>query len=539
MNRILYASDCLEILQDRDALPDESVDLIYLDPPFNSNSEYNLPFKGEYKNASPAKAFDDTWHWTDENTEQLGELEADPRTRPLADVVKFAQRMEKGSTSLAAYLLNMAIRLRAMYRVLRKTGSIYLHCDPTASHYLKLILDAVFGPRNFRNEITWKRRHGFSSAVHDSVRFGVCTDIILFYAKSDKAAFCPQYNKDTPEYQAYIEKHFRQIDKHGRRYQATSLTNPAYRPNLIYEYKGYLPPKNGWMITKEKMEQWDSEGRIHFPKSKTGRLRRKSFVDELKGMPIQNLWDDIDQIGSHSAERLGYPTQKPVSLLERIIGASSKEGDVVLDPFCGCGTTLHAAESLGRNWIGIDISSFATGLVRDRIVRAFDQLKKTHISMRGEIPTDVHTARALAERNKFEFEKWVCGHIGAEGMFHNPGTPGPDGGVDGVMKFFPVRPDKKWKAEYAIVQVKGGNVTPDAVRALRETVDRFEVTAGVMVCFDQYMTTVENQRNKDTFSDALGTYPVIQGYSVENLLADAPLTLPLYGLRRQGALLTA
>ncbi len=539
MNRILYASDCLKVLQDRDALADESVDLIYLDPPFNSNSEYNLPFKGEYKNASPAKAFDDTWHWTDENTEQLEEMEADPRTRPLADVVKFAQRMEKGSTSLAAYLLNMAIRLRAMHRVLRKTGSIYLHCDPTASHYLKLVLDAVFGPRNFRNEITWKRRHGFSSAVHDSVRFGVCTDIILFYAKSDKAAFCPQYNKETPEYQAYVEKHFKHINENGRRYQADNLAYQAYRPNLIYEYKGYPPPKNGWAITKEKMEQWDKEGRIHFPQKKTGRLRRKRFVDELKGMPIQNLWYDIDQIGSHSAERLGYPTQKPVSLLERIVGASSKEGDVVLDPFCGCGTTLHAAESLGRNWIGIDISSFATGLVRDRIVRAFDQLKKVNISMRGEIPTDVPTARALAERNKFEFEKWVCGHIGAEGMFHDPGTPGADGGVDGVMKFFPVRPDKKWKAEYAIVQVKGGNVTPDAVRALRETVDRFDVTAGVMVCFDQYMRTVENQRSHEMFHDALGTYPVIQGYSVENLRADDPLNLPLYGLRRQGALLTA
>lgn len=539
MNRILYASDCLKVLNDRDALPDESVDLIYLDPPFNSNSDYNLPFKGKYKNASPAKAFDDTWHWTDEDTVGLQELATDPRTRPLADVVKFAQRVERGSTSLAAYLRNMSVRLMSMRRVLKTTGSIYLHCDPTASHYLKLIMDAIFGSDNFRNEITWKRRHGFSSAVHESVRFGVCTDIILFYANSAKTAFHPQYNKDSPEYQAKIEKYFIHVDKDGRRYQATSLTNPAYRPNLIYEYKGYLPPKNGWMITKEKMEHLDREGRIHFSKSKTGRLRLKSFADELKGMPIQNLWDDVTQIGAHSAERLGYPTQKPLALTERIIKASSNEGDLVLDPFCGCGTALHAAESLGRNWIEIDISSFATGLVRDRIVRASDHLKKSDVSMRGEIPTDIYSARRLARRNTFEFEKWVCGHIGAAGMFHDPGTPGPDGGVDGVLKFFPVREDRKWKAEYAIVQVKGGTVTADAVRALRETVDRFEATAGVMVCFDQYMRTVENQRSNEVFRDALGTYPVIQGYSVENLLADDPLNLPLYGLRRQGAKLLA
>ena len=454
MNRILYASDCLEILQDRDALPDESVDLIYLDPPFNSNSNYNLPFKGKYKTAVPAKAFDDTWHWGDENTEQLNELDANPRTRPLADLIRFSQGIDDG---LSSYLINMAIRLAAMRRVLKPTGSIYLHCDPTASHYLKLVMDHIYRRKNFRNEIIWGYGLGGSSKRSYSKKH----DIILFYSKE----------------------------------------------TIYFFDKPFIPATSQMMKGK------------------------------LKG--CLDTWMDIPSLNNMAKERLGYPTQKPRFLLDRIIKASCPPDGIVLDPFCGCGTTLHAAESLGRKWIGIDISSFATGLVRDRIVKAFVQLAKADISMRGEIPVDIDTARSLAQKSKFEFEKWVCGHIGAEGMFHDPGTPGADGGVDGVMKFYTIRSGEKWKAEYAIVQVKGGNVTPDAVRALRETVDRFEVRAGVMVCFDEYMTTVDNQRSKDTFSDALGTYPVIQGYSVKDLLDDAPLNLPLYGLRRQGALLTA
>ena len=284
------------------------------------------------------------------------------------------------------------------------------------------------------------------------------------------------------------------------------------------------------------MRELDEQGRI-YTNSTVPRLKR--YLDELPGQAVHSVWTDIPPINSQAKERLGYPTQKPLALMERIIQASCPPDGVVFDPFCGCGTTLHAAESLGMKWVGVDISSFATGLVRDRIVKAFDQLNKADISIRGEIPVDVNTAFALAKKNKFEFEKWVCGQIGAEGMFHDPGTPGADGGVDGVMRFFPFHIGKKPKAEFAIVQVKGGHVSPDAVRALRETVDRFEVKAGVMVCFDQYMNTVENQRSKDTFSDDAGTYPVIQGYSVKDLLDDAPLNLPLYGFRRQGALLSA
>lgn len=232
---------------------------------------------------------------------------------------------------------------------------------------------------------------------------------------------------------------------------------------------------------------------------------------------------------------MGYPTQKPLSLLERIIKASSNPGDIVLDPFCGCGTTVHAAEQLNRRWIGIDISKFSTGLIRDRILHNFKYLNADDIDMRG-IPETVAEARDLARSDAFEFEKWVCGYIGAEGMFREPGAKGADGGVDGVLKFFPVREGKKMKPEYAIVQVKGGNVSPDAVKALHETVRRYEATAGVMVCFADQLGTVENQRVKATFRDAWGSYPVIQGYSIEALLDDSRgLDLPLYGYKRRGA----
>ena len=332
------------------------VDLIYLDPPFNSKHDYAAPIGSQAAGA----AFKDTWTLDDVKVEWIDDLEAhEPH---LFHVILAAM-----TPSDKSYLAYMAVRLLEMRRLLKSTGSIYLHCDPTMSHYLKLLMDAIFGRRNFRNEVIWKRRHGFSSAVHKSNRFGVCTDVLLFYAASEDTGFTPQYNRDHPDYQAYIERSFRLTDEHGRRYQATSLTNPAYRPNLIYEYKGYQPPKNGWMITREKMAQWDREGRIHFPRSKSGRLRRKSYVDELKGMPIQNFWDDVQQIGSHSAERTGYPTQKPLKLLDRIIMASSNVGDVVFDPFCGCATTLVASHARGRDWVGIDISQKAVELVVDRI----------------------------------------------------------------------------------------------------------------------------------------------------------------------------
>ena len=500
MNRILFAADCLDVLNDSAAIPDESIDLIYLDPPFNSNSKYNLPFKGRDKTHKPVEAFVDIWKWSDEDAETLDDLNRDPRTRPLATIIKFALDIEStpgkqgGRTSLGSYLLNMALRLRAMRRVLKHTGSIYLHCDPTASHYLKLVMDAVFHDFTFLNEVVWH----YGKWTNAAKRFQKNHDILLAYVRTWNSHV---FNKQFREQESY----------HYEKGWHTNVVQGGIRQLIVYD--------------KDKALQ----------KIQSGNYDKVVYREGASKSALPDVWN-IPIINPMGNERLGYPTQKPLALLERVIKASSNEGDTVLDPFCGCGTTVHAAESLSRTWIGIDISKFSTGLIRDRILHNFKYLNVDDLDLRGT-PDSVAEARVLARRDPFEFEKWVCGYIGAEGMFREPGERGADGGVDGVLKFFPVREGRKVKPEYAIVQVKGGNVSADAVKALHETVRRYEATAGVMVCFADQLRTVENQRVKATFSDAWGSYPVIQGFSIENLLRDGQLDLPLYGYKRRGAML--
>jgi site-specific DNA-methyltransferase (adenine-specific) len=353
----LFCGDNLQVL--RDYIEDESIDLIYLDPPFNSKSSYKIKNK--------IIAFDDTWHWDIDAESTYNEI-VEQGSKKLSDLFLTLHSL-LGQNDMMAYLVMMTPRLTELHRVLKNNGSLYLHCDPTSNHYLKIVLDAIFGTVNFRNEIVWRRRTGSSSAVHQSNKFGVCTDSIFFYVKSALAALHPQYNMDAPGYQKYISKFFKYVDENGRHYRIADLSNPALRPNLIYEYKGYKPPRNGYAINIEKMEQWDRENRLFFPKNKDGHIYRKRFLDELKGKPIQSLWDDIKPVGSVSSERLGYPTQKPEDLLERIIQASSNEGDVILDPFCGSGTTIVVAERLHRKWIGVDSSYPAIAFVVNRIYR--------------------------------------------------------------------------------------------------------------------------------------------------------------------------
>ncbi|MEH2551648.1 adenine-specific DNA-methyltransferase [Bradyrhizobium sp. AZCC 2262] len=315
------------------------IDLVYIDPPFDSKADYSSKIQlpsAEIQQGPAAMeqfAYSDTW-----------------------------------SDGTASYLRMMSPRLFLLKELLADTGSIFVHIDWHVGHYVKILLDEVFSKDQFRNEIIWKRRVGMSSAVHDSNQFGVCTDTILFYAKTDDAKFNVQYNKDSNEYQEYIRSRFTNTDENGRRYQPTSLVNPAYRPNLIYDYKGYKSPPNGWMITKEKMEQWDAEGKLHFPDNPTGRLRRKSFADELKGMPVQNLWTDISEINSQAEERLKFPTQKPGALLERIINSVTDEGDIVADFFCGSGTTAAVAERLNRRWLVGDLGKPACMVTRKRLI---------------------------------------------------------------------------------------------------------------------------------------------------------------------------
>lgn len=343
-NRLIYGDNLLAmgaLLAGGENSPSlrSKVDLIYIDPPYDSKADYRS--KIEILGSS----FD--------------------QTPTVLEQFAYADTWTDGTSS---YLQMIAPRLFLMRELLSNSGSIFVHIDWHVGHYVKILLDEIFSKDQFRNDITWKRRVGMSSAVHDSNQFGVCTDTILFYGKSDESKFNVQYNKDSPEYQEYIRSRFTNTDDNGRQYQPTSLVNPAYRPNLIYDYKGYKSPPNGWMITKEKMAQWDAEGKLHFPDNPDGRIRRKSFADELKGMPIQNLWTDIPEINSQAEERLKFPTQKPNALLERIIASTTDEGDIVADFFCGSGTTAAVAERMGRKWITTDLGKPSCMVTRKRLI---------------------------------------------------------------------------------------------------------------------------------------------------------------------------
>jgi len=521
----LYFGDNLNIL--REHIKDESVDLIYLDPPFNSKRDYNLLFKTPKGHVSDAQitAFEDTWHWGDQAEREFAELLHQSNTN-IAETMQ-ALRHFLGENDVMAYLTMMANRLVELHRVLKTTGSLYLHCDPTASHYLKIVLDTIFGLQNFRNEIIWKRRTGSSSYVHKSNKFGVCTDSIFFYAKTNESAFHPQYNFEADMYQEYIDKFFKYVDGKGRRYQIDNLANPAPRPNLMYEYKGYKPPKNGWAISREKMEQWDKEGRLYFPKDKNGRIRRKRFLDELKGKPVQSLWDDIEPIGAQAAERLGYPTQKPLALLERIINASSNPGDLVLDPFCGCGTAVHAAQKLGRNWIGIDITHLAISLIEKRLKDAFPAIT---FEVFGT-PKDFDGAKNLAERNKYEFQWWACSLVVAQP--YKGKKKGADTGIDGIIYF----QDDKGEAKKIIVSVKGGeSVTRTMIADLKNTVEREKAEIGLFVTLTPPTKPMIVEATSAGFyeSPSHGAFPKIQILSIEGLLSGKET--PLYPDLSRGGL---
>lgn len=523
----LFYGDNLAIL--REYVDDESVDLVYLDPPFNSSRSYNVLFRDEGGRESPAQitAFEDTWHWNAATEQTYHELV----TMGAANVASMigALRQFVGANQMMAYLVMMATRLVELHRVLKATGSLYLHCDPTASHYLKIILDTIFGPGNFRNEIIWKRRTGSSSSVHQSNKFGVCTDSIFFYVKSSEAILHTQYTFNAQGYQEYIEKQFRHVDENGRRYRLDNLANPALRPNLIYEYKGYKPPRNGWAISREKMEQWDKEGRLYFPANKEGRIQRKRYLDELKGKPIQSLWDDIEPIGAQAAERLGYPTQKPIALLERIIQASSNLGDLVLDPFCGCGTAVAAAQKLGRRWVGIDITHLAIALQKYRLKDSFGLIEKRDYWVRGE-PEDLPSARQLAQDDRYQFQWWALSLIKARPLGSDiggkTGKKGSDRGVDGVITFID---DASGKVKQALVQVKSGKVKSGDVRDLIGTLDNNNAAMGVFVTLEPASGEMQTAAVTAGFYHSPGwgkDYPRVQILTVADLLNGAQVQMP-------------
>lgn len=450
----------------------DSVDLVYLDPPFNSNRNYNVIFARNASSSDTAQiqAFDDTWRWTQVTEEQYLELVNGGLPSVVADALR-AMHMLLGENDALAYLVNMAPRLVELHRVLKDTGSLYLHCDPTMSHYLKVMLDAIFGASNFRNEVVWKRTSAHSSAK----KYGPIHDVILYYGKSRTTT----WNQPRIEYtQEYLEKYYRYDDGDGRLYWRNSLTAAGTRNGSSgLPWRGFDVAASGqhWKFKIESLEALDAAGKIYWP-PKGGMPQIKRYKDELKGLAVGDLWTDIDKINQVAAERLGYPTQKPIALMERILQASSNPGDVVLDPFCGCGTTIDAAIKLDRKWIGMDITYIAVGLIQARLKNTYgDQIAESY-RVEG-IPRDLPGARALFDQSPFDFERWA--------VTLADGTPNEkqvgDRGIDGVIRFLN---DAKGKATggRVLVSVKGGkSVNPSMVRDLVGTVDSQKAEMGLLI----------------------------------------------------------
>ncbi len=514
----LFYGDNLLIL--REHIPSESVDLIYLDPPFNSSRNYNVLFKDEHGTESEAQitAFEDTWHWNLAAEAAYSEL----LTEAPDHIAKMIESLRGfiGDNQMMAYLVMMAARLVELHRVLKPTGSIYLHCDPTASHYLKIILDTIFGVKRFRNELIWKRT---SSHGNVSTTYGDVTDTILYYARGEKPTWNQVY---IPYTQKHIEGSFTHVDPDGRRFTTSDLRNPGYRPNLIYDYKGYKPHPNGWAISREKMEEYDRQGRLWFPPDKDGRIRLKRYLDESPGHRIQNLWDDIPPISSQAAERLGYPTQKPLALLERIISASSNPDDIVLDPFCGCGTAIAAAQKLNRKWIGIDITHLSIALQKYRLEAMFPGIK---FKVVGE-PKDIGAARQLATEDRYQFQWWSLSLIrarplgGQEGS--REGKKGSDKGIDGVIAFID---DNTGRAKRVLVQVKSGHVNSSHIRDLKGTLQREQAAIGVFITLEPPSKDMTTEAVSAGFYYSPGwnqDYPRIQILTIEELLHNAEVKMP-------------
>ena len=477
MTNTLYYGDNLDIL--RQHLPDESVDLVYLDPPFNSNTNYNVLFKEQSGEASPAqiRAFTDTWEWTQEAVRTYEqEIITNPSVPANVKDMISAFRQFVGGNAMMAYLVMMTPRLVELRRVLKPTGSIYLHCDPTASHYLKLLMDTIFGKENFRTEITWKRTSAHSDSRQGRRQHGRVHDVIFFYSKSDSWTWNPLYTEYDQE---YIEQFYRHLEPEtGRRYRLDNLTGPggASKGNPSYEVMGVT---RYWRYSEERMAELIEQGRI--VQTRPGVVPAyKRYLDEMPGVPLQDLWTDIGPIASQAKERLGYPTQKPQALLERIISASSNEGDVVLDPFCGCGTSVAAAEDLKRRWIGIDITHLAVALMKSRLRTAFDLHPGIDYQVVGE-PADVGSARALAEQDRYQFQYWAMSLLEAMPR-KQEGRRGADRGIDGIVHFIdgPRRATKK-----AIVQVKSGRVSSPLIRDLNGTVEREKADLGLFITLEE------------------------------------------------------
>jgi site-specific DNA-methyltransferase (adenine-specific) len=511
----LYFGDNLDIL--RDYVSTRSIDLVYLDPPFNSNANYNVLFKeksGE-KSAAQITAFEDTWHWSDDAEAAYHELLTEGPER-VSELMQ-AFRSFLGMSDMMAYLTMMAVRLVELHRVLKETGSIYLHCDPTASHYLKILMDAIYGPVNFRSEVIWKRTSAHSSAR----RYGPVHDTILFYSKSDKYTWNQSYQ---PYDQTYLDEFYTHEDPDGRRWRRSDLTGAGIRHGATGgAWRGIDVTAKGrhWFVPPAELDKLDAQGRIHWPSKEGGVPMLKRYLDEQPGVPLQDVWTDLPPLHNLAAERLGYPTQKPEALLERIIKAGSDEGDVVLDPFCGCGTAVAVAERLGRRWVGIDITHLAINLMKHRLHDAFGA-ELAPYEVIGE-PTDLAGARALAEEDRYKFQWWALSLVRARPAQDR--KKGADSGIDGMLTFFD---DKSGKARRVLVQVKSGKVNAAQIRDLRGTVERDCAAIGAFITLEPPTKPMLKEAASAGFyvSPHYGKFPKLQILTVEELLGGASLQYP-------------
>ena len=511
-DNVLYYGDNLDIL--RRYVADESVDLVYLDPPFNSNATYNVLFaehQGE-RAASQIKAFEDTWTW-----DYTAEWSYRETVEAGGQVSKALQAFHTllGPSNLLAYLAMMSPRLVELRRVLKPTGSIYLHCDPTASHYLKLLMDAVFGPQCFRTEIAWKRSSAHSDAKQGRRQHGRIHDVLLFYAKGDTWTWNPVY---MPYDEGYVEQFYRHVEPNtGRRYRLGDLTGPggAAKGNPEYEVMGVT---RFWRYSREKMDELIRQGRV--VQTRPGTVPQyKRYLDEMPGVPLQDVWTDIRPIGAQATERLGYPTQKPESLLERIILSSSDEDGVVLDPFCGCGTATVATQKLGRHWIGIDVTHLAITLIKTRLKDSFGLVADKDYKVMGE-PVSVPDAQALAATDPWQFQWWALGLVGARPAEQKKGA---DKGIDGRLYFH----DDGVATKQIILSVKAGHTSSPHVRDLRGVVDREHAAIGVLICMQEPTSHMRTEAAAAGFYDSpWGSHPRIQILTVKDLLDGKRIDYP-------------
>jgi site-specific DNA-methyltransferase (adenine-specific) len=429
-----------------------------------------------------------------------------------------------GENQMTAYLVMMAVRLVELNRILKPTGSLYLHCDPTASHYLKIVLDTIFSPDQFRGEIIWKRTSAHSSAK----RPGPVHDVILLYSKSDSYLWnriCQPYNEQ------YTNGAYNNVESDGRRWKSSDITGAGIRhgeTGLVWRGIDVTAKGRHWAYPPSELYKLDAQGKIHWPAKASGMPRLRQYLDEMPGVPIQDVWADIDPIGAQAAERLGYPTQKPVALLERIIQVSSNPGDWVLDPFCGCGTAIAAAQKLERHWIGIDVTHLAIALQKYRLQDTFHITAGKDYQVIGE-PCDESAAAQLAKDNRYQFQWWALSLVGAKPLGgeqdSKTGKKGKDRGIDGVINFV----EAKGKPKRVMVQVKSGHVNSGLIRDLRGTVEREDAAIGVFITLEPATKDMEKEAIAAGYYTSelwQKDYQRIQILTIAQLLAGADVQMP-------------